>query len=77
VNSSSSTIWIVSGVLIVVCALAISSCLNKGGRGPEVRNVRHGGHSYLVFRQLGYCGQTFVHDPNCECQLTQPTKENQ
>lgn len=34
---------------------------------PITYDVKYRGHSYIVFLVKGKTGQTYVHDPDCEC----------
>jgi hypothetical protein len=52
---------------------AITACIGSLLAGcakydePITYDVKYRGHSYIVFLVKGNRGQTYVHDPDCEC----------
>lgn len=52
-------------IAIAGIALVVAGCVKYDE--PETFDVQYRGHSYIVFRVRVNRGQTYVHDPDCEC----------
>lgn len=56
----------IATALAVACSALLAGCSPRY-ETPEIHDVKYRNHQYIVFRVEGNYGQTYVHDPDCEC----------
>jgi hypothetical protein len=54
-----------SAAITIACSSLLAGCAKYDQ--PITYDVKYRGHSYIVFLVKGNKGQTYVHDPDCEC----------
>lgn len=54
-------------ILFVASALLVGCEKPQNYQTPLTYDVKYRGHNYIVFRVSQNFGQSYVHDPDCQC----------